>query len=127
MNKSLLEQFALKAEERAQSKLEIAIFEVGGIPTEFKKLSLSQQLEYYEAFTEANTSTEILNNVCKSLIYDSCPALQDTELHKTVGVVEPYDIVNKLIDLADIDELGLNLMRWNGILKDKKNESETKN
>lgn len=42
----------------------------------------------------------------KKLIYHCCDMLQDPELHKEIGVVDPYDTVEKIFDLADIMEIG---------------------
>ena len=57
--------------------------------------------------------------VCTSLIYDSCPTLQDPELHKMLGVIDPYDAVRQLMSVREIDTLGGKLMQWNGLLPDK--------
>ena len=46
----------------------------------------------------------------KKLIYMCCDMLQDTELHKELEVVDPFDTVEKLFDLADIMEIGEQLM-----------------
>lgn len=118
MNKTLLEQFAEKAEQKAQSRLEMKTFSLAGIDTPFKQLSHSEKLEYFEALIEAGTNAAKNNNVCKQMIYDCCPTLQDEELIKTLGVVDPYDIVPKLLDIAEIDDLGSKLLKWQGIIKE---------
>lgn len=46
----------------------------------------------------------------KKLIYMCCDMLQDTELHKELEVVDPFDTVEKLFDLADTMEIGESLM-----------------
>ena len=47
---------------------------------------------------------------------DCCDDLQDPELHKVLGVVDPYDTVPRLMDVAEIDQLGGALMRWMGLI-----------
>lgn len=46
----------------------------------------------------------------KKLIYQCCDMLQDTELHKELDVIDPFDTVDKLFELADIMEIGEQLM-----------------
>lgn len=46
----------------------------------------------------------------KKLIYLCCDMLQDTELHKELDVIDPFDTVEKLFDLGDIMEIGEQLM-----------------
>lgn len=119
MNKTLLEQFTQKAEQKEKSRLELKIFSLGGINTPFKQLNHNQKLEYFEMLVEAGSNYSQNNNICKQMIYDCCPSLQDDELIKRLEVVEPYDVVAKLLDIAEIDELGLKLLKWQGIMKDK--------
>ena len=118
MDKKLLDALAARAEQRAQARTETKPFEIGGQMIVCKKLSGAQQLEYYGALAEAGGAADMIG-VCTSLIYDSCPALQDTELHKTLNVTDPYDAVRRLMDVPEIDTLGGQLLRWNGLLPDK--------
>lgn len=46
----------------------------------------------------------------KKLIYQCCDMLQDTELHKELEVIDPFDTVEKIFDLGDIMEIGEQLM-----------------
>lgn len=46
----------------------------------------------------------------KKLIYLCCDMLQDTQLHKELDVIDPFDTVEKLFDLGDIMEIGEQLM-----------------
>ncbi|MBE6043540.1 MAG: hypothetical protein E7216_04810 [Clostridium thermopalmarium] len=46
----------------------------------------------------------------KKLIYLCCDMLQDTELHKELEVVDPFDTVEKIFSLSDILEIGEQLM-----------------
>lgn len=46
----------------------------------------------------------------KKLIYLCCDMLQDTQLHKELDVVDPFDTVEKIFDLGDIMEIGEQLI-----------------
>ena len=118
MDKKLLDALAERAEQRAQARTEVKPFEIGGQMLDCVKLTGSQQLEYYGAIAEAGGAADTIG-VCTSLIYDSCPTLQDTELHKMLNVTDPYDAVRRLMDVPEIDTLGGQLLRWNGLLPDK--------
>lgn len=118
MDAKLLEALSKRAEQRAQARTEVKPFEIGGQMLSCKKLTGSQQLEYYGAIAEAGGAADMIE-ACTSLIYDSCPALQDTELHKTLGITDPYDAVRCLMSVREIDTLGGQLMQWNGLLPDK--------
>lgn len=118
MDKKLLEALSKRAEQRAQARCEVKPFEIGGQMIECKKLTPTQQLEYYGAIAEAGGAADMIE-ACTSLIYDSCPTLQDTELHKALGVTDPYDAVRRLMGVREIDTLGGQLMQWNGLLPDK--------
>jgi hypothetical protein len=46
----------------------------------------------------------------KKLIYHTCNMLHDSELQKELEVVDPFDTIEKLFNLADIMEIGEQLM-----------------
>ncbi len=117
MDERLLEALAARAEQRAQAHSERKPFVIGGQKIACRKLTPAQQLEYFSAFVEASGPAALVD-ICVPLIYDSCPDLQDPALHKALGVTDPYDTVRRLMDLREIDRLGGQLMRWNGLLAD---------
>lgn len=124
MDAKLLDALAARAEQRAQARCEVKPFEIGGQMLDCKKLSSAQQLEYYGALAEAGGAADMIG-VCTSLIYDSCPTLQDPELHKTLGVVDPYDAVRQLMSVREIDRLVGELFQWNGLMPDKPDGGQT--
>lgn len=124
MDAKLLEALAARAEQRAQARTEIKPFEIGGQMIACKKLTSTQQLEYFGALAEAGGAADAIG-VCTSLIYDSCPTLQDPELHKTLGVTDPYDTVRCLMDVREINNLGEKLYKWNGLVPDKADDKPT--
>ena len=124
MDKKLLDALAARAEQLVQAQYEDKPFEIGGQMIACKKLAGAQQLEYYGALAEAGGATDMIG-VCISLIYDSCPTLQDPELHKTLGITDPYDTVRRLMDVREIDVLGGKLMQWNGLMPGKPDGGQT--
>nr|WP_297275578.1 hypothetical protein [uncultured Agathobaculum sp.] len=124
MDKKLLDALAARAEQRAQARTETKPFEIGGQMIVCKKLTPTQQLEYYGSLAEAGGAADMIG-ICTSLIYDSCPTLQDPELHKTLGVVDPYDAVRQLMSVREIDRLGGELIQWNGLMPGKPDGGQT--
>lgn len=124
MDAKLLEALAARAEQRAQARTEMKPFNIGGQMIECKKLTPTQALEYYGLIVDTDAGSDMIG-VCTSVIYDSCPALQDTELHKALGVTDPYDAVRCLMDICDIDIRGGELLQWNGIIPKKEKGVKT--
>ena len=124
----MLEALAARAEQRAQARTEMKPFNIGGQMIQCKKLTPTKALEYYGLIVDTDAGSDMIG-VCTSVIYDSCPALQDTELHKALGVTDPYDAVRCLMDICDIDIRGGELLQWNGIIpkkeKGKKSAEDT--
>ena len=115
MDNKLLEQLAARAAQRERDRLAVRKFPVGGIEMDFKRPDSAAQLAYYEALSEAKGARELIE-LCTELIYDCCEDLRDPALHQALGVVDPYDAVRKLLDMAEIDKLGGALLGWMGLL-----------
>jgi hypothetical protein len=66
----------------------------------------------FDAIEEIDDAKDVkkIASAYKKLIYLCCDMLQDTELHKEIDVVDPFDTVESLFDLADIMEIGEQLM-----------------
>ena len=149
MDKNLLETLKKRAADREAARIEIKEFDVGGIPMKFKKLSQSERLSYYARLMAAmgNATDEGENGKIKinkdemaicleesttiraQLIYESCPTLQDPELLKETDTIDPFDIVWKLMDIQEINDLGIDLSEWMGISqspRDDKKQSDVK-
>lgn len=80
----------------------------------FKKPSDDEVLDTMDSIGEGKDTRKMIE-AFKKLIYQCCEMLQDTELHNQLEVVDPYDTVNKIFDLADIMEIGEQLMDLIGI------------
>lgn len=55
-------------------------------------------------------STGDMVQAFKTLIYHTCPMLQDTELHSQLEIQDPDEVVSAIFDLSDIMEIGQELM-----------------
>ena len=115
MDQKLLEQLAARAEQKKHDRMEVKTFSVGGVDMKFHKPRQSDQLTYYGALAEA-PGAEQLTPLSAQLIYDCCDDLHDPELHKTIGITDPYDTALALLDVRAIDPLGGQLMRWVGLI-----------
>lgn len=75
----------------------------------FKKPKDDLILDTIDEMGDMNNTRNVVTGY-KKLIYLCCDMLQDPELHKELDVVDPFDTVEKLFDLADIMEIGEQLM-----------------
>lgn len=121
MDKKTMNVFAERVEQKEKRRAETKEFELGGIKLKFVKPSQKEQLSIYGSMSEVNGAAELVE-LSTALIYDCCPDLQDTELHKMLGVTDPYDVVRKLLDVHEIDVLGGRLMGWIGLLPQEAKE-----
>lgn len=131
MDKKLLDQLAARAEQKTKDRLEVKRFSVGGVEMQFRKLKQDEQLSYIEALAEVKGIRDAVE-VSVEMIYDCCDELKDPELHKTLGVIDPHDVVRLLMDPGEIDALGSDLVDWMGFLsrgedKPARLEDEVKN
>ena len=120
MDKKLLDALAAKAEQRKADKAKVIQFKVGGQLLDFVKIGHTAQLDAYEAFLAAREQPA-------QLIYDCCPALQDTELHTALGVTDPYDVIWALMDVREVNELAASLFAWLGLIAGDEDENPAKN
>lgn len=51
----------------------------------------------------------------RTLIYKTCPMLQEQELHDALEIVDPLDVVKELFDLQDTMEIGEQLQELLGL------------
>ena len=123
MDKRLLESLAARAEQRTKDRKEAKQFEVGGEMLTFVQPSTEAKLGYAEAMLSEGVADTV--RACASLIYDCCPDLQDPELHKALGVTDPYDTVWMLMQPYEIDQLGGKLYRWLGLIGSSAAEANT--
>ena len=127
MDKKLLDALAAKAEQRKADKAKVIQFKVGGQLLDFVKIGHTAQLDAYEAFLAARDQPAQMLNIGAQLIYDCCPALQDTELHTALGVTDPFDVIWALMDVQEVNALAAVLFTWLGLIAGDEDEDPVKN
>ncbi len=119
MDRALLTAFTERAEQKSKSRAECKKFEFPGVgELLFSKLSQRAAMNLMGEMAEASQKPGSFVSVIEAqirLIYDCCPALQDAELQKNLGVLDPYDTVLKLLDVPEAVELAGKLGEWMGI------------
>ncbi|WMI80901.1 hypothetical protein [Anaerotignum sp. MB30-C6] len=102
-----------KKEERVQKPVEILI------PSAGKTMIFSRPKDEFvlEIVDEIGLrqTTEQTAESYRKLIYHCCSMLQKPELHEQLEVKDPYDVVRVLFELADILEVGSELLGASGI------------
>lgn len=125
MDKKLLDALAAKAEQRAKDRKNAKQFEVAGEMLTFVQPSVDAKLSYAEAMLSESAADTV--RACASLIYDCCPDLQDPELHKALGVTDPYDVIWVLMDVREVNALAASLFAWLGLIAGDEDEDPAKN
>ncbi len=110
--KDLIAKKIKKEEEQFKTK-DIFISSMDAALT-FHKPTDDQVLDVIDEIGEGKDSKKMVS-AYRKLIYLCCNMLQDPDLHKEIDVVDPFDTVNKLFDLADVMEIGEQLMDMTGI------------
>ena len=82
----------------------------------FKKPSDDNILDAIDEIGD-NKDTKTVINAYKKLIYKNCDMLQDSKLQETLGVVDPFDTVDKIFNLTDITEIGDQLLDSDNVQK----------
>ena len=75
----------------------------------FKRPSDELKLDLIDEIGDGKNIRNVIA-VYKKLIYLTCDLLQNTELHEELGVVDPFDTVDKIFDLDDLMNIGEQLM-----------------
>lgn len=115
-NKVTLDEFIAKATKRYQDRKTNMEIDVEGIGTlTFTRPSENKLLKYMSEVASAvvtdkdgNQVSQDLNmmvNASKNLIYATCSFLNNTELQKSLEVVDPLDIVTKVFGVTKAIEI----------------------
>ncbi len=94
----------LRQEQRRESSIDLDIASLGKT-LQFIAPSRDQQLDFV---SEVRKFGDISGSydAYRKLVYDCCPALHDTKLHAELGVVDPYDAVDKLFAPVEVMNIG---------------------
>lgn len=104
------EQLIARAAQREQDKMRVKMIYVPSLDATmlFKKIADDTVMDIMED-AEGNGRKAIVG-AYKKLIYLCCQDLQNPELHRELGVVNPYDVIDTLFGLKDIMAIGEDLM-----------------
>lgn len=93
----------LKKEENQNKTLDIKVTSMDRVLT-VKKPTDEEILDYLDDIGEERSARVAIEQTMK-LFYRKCPELQDIELHSTLEIKDPYDIINALFDMDDKNEI----------------------
>lgn len=82
----------------------------------FKKPSDDIKMQVIDEMGDGKDFSKMIE-AFEKLIYDCCDMLHDTDLHKELDIVDPYETVKVLFDLEDKTEIGEQLMDWINVSK----------
>lgn len=119
--KDLLAKKIQKEKDQFKSK-EIEVTSLGKSLV-FIKPKENILLDVIDEIGEGQSTGEMVK-AFKTLIYHTCPMLQDPELHSELEIQDPEDVVPAIFDLSDIMEIGqelLELVNINGAVEEIKN------
>lgn len=103
----------LQRESDKQKTTEIVVPSMGKALV-FKKPNDDTLIDLIENVGDGEDTRAIVE-AYRKLIYMTCDALQDTKLHEELEVVDPYDTVGALFDVADVMQIGAALSDFVGI------------
>ena len=72
----------------------------------FKVPKVVEMLRVVDVIRNNNQSAEDAYEEYKKLIYLACETLQNNELHEAYGIVDPFDIIEIMIDADQVMEIG---------------------
>lgn len=115
MQKISFDELVAKREQAKADKLAVTEIAIPGADRslQFKKPTDAQMLEIFGRFAETAHVTDGIA-VADYAIYHCCEDLQNTELHKALGVADPNDVVKTLFTIPERNQLGLKLINWLG-------------
>ena len=93
----------LKKEENQNKTLDIKVSSMDKTLT-VKKPTDSEILDYLDDIGEERSARVAIEQTMK-LFYRKCPQLQDQELHNSLEIKDPYDIIEALFDMDDKNEI----------------------
>ena len=89
----------MQKEEKQNETLEITVGNMEK-PLVFRKLNDKELIEFMGLISDADDMEKNIKAI-DTLIYNCCPALQDTELHNQLDVNDPEDIPSMLWTVAE--------------------------
>ena len=79
----------------------------------FNSLPEHKILELMDGTTDGDIGAIFAKS--KELIYMSCKDLQNTDLHKKLGIIAPTDVISAIFTIDEVNSIGAELLKFNGI------------
>lgn len=83
----------------------------------FNSLPEHKLLSILDGISGDNRAEDI--NMEREFIYSSCKDLQNPELHKMLGIIDPIDVVREVFTLQETDDIAKEILKFNGIGTDE--------
>lgn len=104
-------RLATEKEQHAGEKKEICVLGTDSTIT-CVRLSDTRLMDALDEFRKGEATTRSAMEKVDHFIYQCCPALQDTELHKRLGIQEPWDVVARIFTVPQRSAIGDQLFEW---------------
>lgn len=108
VQKATLKDLILKKKIREENKFKTKEVYIKSIDKTlvFNKLSEEKILDLMSNVKDIENINMSENyELCKQVIYFSCPMLQSTELHKELEIVDPLDVISALFEMKEVFEI----------------------
>ena len=115
MEKATFQDLLARKLQRENDKLKVKEISIPsmGKALLFKKPSDGAVVDVVGATINSN-DVQQLYEAYKKVIYMTCDTLQNPELHKELGITDPFDVVQALLEPTDVFEVGNQLMEFVG-------------
>jgi hypothetical protein len=115
MEKATFQDLLARKLQRENDKLKVKEISIPsmGKALHFKKPSDGAVVDVVGATIHSN-DVQQLYEAYKKVIYMTCDTLQNPELHKELGIADPFDVVQALLEPTDVFEVGNQLMEFVG-------------
>jgi len=112
-----LQKYLRKKERKKESQNEKLRLSIDGEVFEFEKLNDEKYTDFQSRIVDMNQDgdTSGLVEICRDMIYFSCPDLRSAELQQEFNVSYPPEIVTEIFTGAEISAAGAELMKFNGM------------
>lgn len=108
--------------QREQDKMKIMTIYIPSMGGElvFNSLPDHKILEILDENEDESKTANI--ETARKIIYMSCKDLQSPELHKLLEVSDPLDVVRTIFTFKETNDIGAELLKFNGIVSDDDNK-----
>lgn len=105
--------------QREKDKMKVMSIYIPSMDGEliFNSLPEHKLLSILDGISGDNRVEDI--NMEREFIYSSCKDLQNPELHKMLGIIDPIDVVREVFTLQETDDIAKELLKFNGIGTDE--------